>query len=143
MLAGGPQSDGAQHQIELVHGGLVGHGAQLGFDLGVLAGGAGLTPDAALLPVALVPVLIAGRVRDAAKGPLPLSLMTPMPTAQGDLAVIPLLLWQGDAALLAMLAGVTLAALGPLGSGWLLGAAALLTTAAALLARGRLRALRG
>ncbi|WP_422116902.1 hypothetical protein [Brachybacterium sp. UNK5269] len=119
-------------------------GALGGGGLGAfLAGGAGLTPDAVLLPVALMPVLIAGRVRDAAKGPLPLSLMTPMPTAQGDLAVIPLLLWQGDAVLLAMLAGVALAALGPLGPGWLLGAAALLTTATALLARGRLRALRG
>lgn len=97
---------------------------------------------AVLLPVALVPVLIAGRVRDAAKGPMPLSLSTPMPTPQGDVSVIPLLAWQSDAILLALLAGAVTAVLGPLGPIWLLGAALLLTALMALMARSRLHALR-
>ncbi|WP_394215551.1 hypothetical protein [Brachybacterium vulturis] len=108
----------------------------------VLAGGIGEGAlRAVLLPVALTPVLIAGQVRDAAKGPMPLQLMTPMPTAQGDGSVLVMLAWQSDALLLALLSGTLLAGLGLLGPGWTLGGAALLTALMALMARGRLRAL--
>ncbi|ATG52647.1 hypothetical protein CFK38_14770 [Brachybacterium vulturis] len=108
----------------------------------VLAGGIGEGAlRAVLLPVALAPVLIAGQVRDAAKGPMPLQLMTPMPTAQGDSSVLVMLAWQSDALLLALLAGTLLAGLGLLGPVWTLGGAALLTALMALMARGRLRAL--
>lgn len=95
-----------------------------------------------LLPLALLPILLAGRVRDAAKGTMPLGLMTPMPTPQGDLSVLPLLAWQSDAILLALVAGVLLAALVPLGPGWLLAGAALTLVGMTLMARARLRALR-
>ena len=109
----------------------------------VLTLGSGSTdPTDVLLPAAMVPVLIAGRVRDAAKGPMPLRLMTPMPTAQGDGAVLVMLAWQADAPLLALLSGTLLAGLGLLGPPWILGGAVLLTALMALLARNRLQALR-
>ena len=95
--------------------------------------------EAVLLPVALTPVLIAGQVRNAAKGPMPLRLIAPMPTAQGDASVLAMMAWQSDALLLALLSGAVLAGLGPLGPLWLLGGAALLTAAMALMARSRLR----
>lgn len=100
------------------------------------------TLEAVLLPAALAPVLIAGRARDAAKGPMPLALTTPMPTPQGDMAVIPMLAWQSDAILLAILSGAVLAGLGMLGPSWLLAGAAILTVGMGLLAWLRLRALR-
>lgn len=106
-----------------------------------IGGGPGML-EAVLLPAALAPVMIAGRGRDAAKGPMPLSLSTPMPTPQGDMAVIPMLAWQADAILLAMVSGAVLAGLGRLGLPWLLGGAAVLTASMALMARFRLRALR-
>ena len=87
--------------------------------------------------------LIAGRARDAAKGPMPLSLMTPMPTAQGDLSVISVVAWQADAVLLALLAGAVLALLGAHGAGAMLLGAALLLGAMVLMTHARLRALRG
>lgn len=95
-----------------------------------------------ILPAALAPVMIVGRARDAAKGPMPLALTTPMPTPQGDMAVLPMLAWQSDAILLAMLSGAVLAGLGMLGPSWILGGAAILTAAMALMAWARLRALR-
>src|SRR5699024_4803014 len=83
----------------------------------------------------------AARARDAAKGPMPLSLMTPIPTPQGDLSVLSVLVWQADALLLAVLAGAVLAGLlmllGPVAM--LLGAGALLGAMAAM-TRARLRA---
>jgi len=95
-----------------------------------------------LVPVLLVPVLVTGRVRDAAKGPMPLGLATPMPTAQGDLSVIPMLIWQSDAILLALLSGAALTLAGAAGTSWMLlatvGAGAVMT----LLARSRLRGTR-
>lgn len=96
---------------------------------------------AVLLPVLLAPVVIAGRVHDAAKGPMPLRLMTPMPTPQGDGAVLAMLAWQSDALLLVVLSGALLAGLGLLGLGWLLGGTALLLAVLALMTRRRLRAL--
>lgn len=110
--------------------------------IGIVTTAAGFTQLDRLLPAALAPVMIAGRGRDAAKGPMPLSLSTPMPTPQGDMAVIPMLAWQADAILLAMVSGAVLAGLGRLGLPWLLGGAAVLTASMALMARFRLRALR-
>lgn len=95
-----------------------------------------------LVPVTLVPVLVAGRVRDAAKGPMPLSLSTPMPTAQGDLSVFPMLAWQSDAILLALGSGIVLALVGSSGPIWVLAAAALATAVMVLMARSRLRGMR-
>lgn len=106
-----------------------------------MGGGPGML-DAVLLPAALAPVMIAGRGRDAAKGPMPLSLSTPMPTPQGDMAIIPMLAWQADAILLAMASGAVLAGLGLLGPAWLLGGAAVLSAAMALMSWLRLCALR-
>lgn len=107
-----------------------------------IVAGTSLTADAMLLPLALAPVLIAGRARDAAKGPMPLALSTPMPTPQGDTSVVTMLAWQSDALLLALAAGALLLAVAPLGAAWLFGAAAALTALMALMTWGRLRALR-
>ncbi|WP_193104778.1 hypothetical protein [Brachybacterium sp. FME24] len=106
------------------------------------AAGAASAADAVLLPLALAPVLILGRARDAAKGPMPLALSTPMPTPQGDTSVVAMLAWQSDALLLALAAGVLLLAVAPLGAAWLFAAAAALTALMTLMTWGRLRALR-
>lgn len=73
-----------------------------------LAGGAA-TGDGMLLPLALAPVLLLGRVRDAAKGPMPPQLTMPMPTVQGDASVVRMLAWQADAVLLAVAGAVAIA----------------------------------
>lgn len=78
--------------------------------------------------VLMAPLLVIGRVRDAAKGPMPLRLTMPMPTAQGDASIIPMLAWQADGPLLAIATGVLLA----LGAG--IGPAAALIAAGAMLA---------
>lgn len=56
---------------------------------------------------------IAVRMFDAAKGPIPPHLLTPVPTPMGDASAIPLALWQVDALLVAALVptGVSAAAL--------------------------------
>lgn len=95
-----------------------------------------------LVPGLLAPVLITGRVRDAAKGPMPLSLSTPMPTAQGDLSIFPMLAWQSDAILLALLAGIALTLAAGAGPIWALIAAPGAAAVMALLAWTRLRELR-
>lgn len=98
---------------------------------------------AVALPLLLVLVLLVGRVRDAAKGPMPPELTMPIPTAQGDLSVLRILAWQGDAVLLALASGAALAIGQQFG-----GAAGLLLAAGiavAVMAAGaamRLRALR-
>ncbi|MCG7310492.1 hypothetical protein [Brachybacterium sp. ACRRE] len=95
----------------------------LGSGLGVLVlpgAGPGLGPDpgavgalAVVLAPALVPLMIIGRARDAAKGPMPLALATPIPTPQGDASILPLVAWQADAILFALLAaGLLFLALG-------------------------------
>lgn len=123
---------------------LMGTIAALGGGGGLLLAGGTLELSGLALPVLLALVLVAARARDAAKGPMPLSLMTPIPTPQGDLSVLSVLVWQADALLLAVLAGAVLAGLlmllGPVAM--LLGAGALLGAMAAM-TRARLRALRG
>lgn len=53
------------------------------------------------------------RVFDAAKGPLPITLLMPVPTPFGDASSANVLLWQSDAVLLALLVGGGLTALFP------------------------------
>ena len=124
--------------LALIVLGAVGGGA-----VGLLAAdGTRAALGAVLLPVVMAPVLVAGRARDAAKGPMPLALSTPMPTAQGDLSVVTMFAWQSDAVLLALAGGAVLVAVGPLGAAWTLGAAGALTALMILMTRGRLRSLR-
>ncbi|GAB2539307.1 hypothetical protein [Brachybacterium huguangmaarense] len=66
--------------------------------------------------VLAAPLVVAVRLRDAAKGPLPVRLTMPMPTAQGDMSVIGMLAWQADAPLLGAGAVAVVAALGLLGA---------------------------
>lgn len=70
--------------------------------------GAAATAAMLVLPLVLAPLLVVGRVRDAAKGPMPLRLTMPMPTPAGDSSVFPMLAWQADALLLALAAGLAL-----------------------------------
>ena len=117
---------------------LWGTGAAVGSD----GGGGAAVPAAVLVPVALAPVLVALRVHAAAKGPMPLHLATPMPTAQGDLSVFPMLVWQSDAILLALMAGGLLAVGGMMGALWLLPGVVLLVLGIVLMTRSRFRELR-
>ncbi|PWH07039.1 hypothetical protein DEO23_07010 [Brachybacterium endophyticum] len=84
------------------------------------AGGGAPAPAAAALVLApaLAATLVLGRIRDAAKGPMPLALTTPMPTVQGDASIVPMLLWQADAPLFALVIAAALTA--ALGSSWAL-----------------------
>lgn len=117
--------------------------------LGAVAGGAAGDAVAAgplgsglVIPLLLSPVVMIGRVRDAAKGPMPPQLSMPMPTAQGDMSVVRVLAWQADALLLALGTAVAVALGGRLlGVPGLLMAAALAAAVMALGARDRLRAL--
>src|SRR5699024_1187772 len=90
---------------------LMGTIAALGGGGGLLLAGGTLELSGVALPVLLALVLVAARARDAAKGPMPLSLMTPIPTPQGDLSVLSVLVWQADALLHDVLAGAVLAGL--------------------------------
>lgn len=75
--------------------------------------------------------VLAVRMMDAAKPPLPLELLMPVPTPAGDASGMFVLLWQADAVLLTAAAGIWLAptlAAGPAGALWLL--ASLLVVAA-------------
>lgn len=117
-------------------------GALGGVAAGVTAGaGPGSVLQAVLLPTVLAPVLIAGRARDAAKGPMPLSLSMPMPTPQGDMSVLPMLAWQSDAILLALGVGALLLVSASAGAEWMLGVAVAASALMGLLAWVRLRAL--
>lgn len=100
-------------------------------------------PAAAVLVLApaLAATLVLGRIRDAAKGPMPLALTTPMPTVQGDASIVPMLLWQADAPLLALVIAAALTA--ALGTSWALatGVWVLALVLLALDARRRVREL--
>ncbi len=71
----------------------------LGGVVAVLGGG---DPGALGLPLLAVAIVVLDRLRDAAKGPLPVRLTMPMPTPQGDPIVLLMLAWQLDALLLAL-----------------------------------------
>lgn len=115
----------------------------LGGVAAAITAGAGPGPalQAVLLPTLLAPVLIAGRARDAAKGPMPLSLSTPMPTPQGDMSVLPMLVWLSDAIMLALGVGALLLVSASAGAAWMLGVAVAASALMGLLAWVRLRAL--
>lgn len=88
------------------------------------AGGLPFSVVAAAVPVCLVAI----RAYDSAKGPLPPSLLTPMPTQFGDMSSIAILTWQADALLISLAVGA--GALSLLDAGAPLGAAAFLAGAA-------------
>lgn len=72
---------------------------------------------------------------------MPLSLSTPMPTPQGDVSVLPMLLWLSDAILLALGVGALLLGSATGGALWMLGAGAAASALMGLMAWVRLRAL--
>lgn len=105
--------------------------------------GAGAFSAAVLVPMLLAPLLLLGRVWDAAKPPMPLSLTMPMPTPQGDASVLAMLIWQADAPLLHLGIGLVLVLLATAVAPVVAIVGALLAlTLLAVLALGRLRALR-
>lgn len=63
-------------------------------------------------------LMVVVRAYDSAKGPLPVSLLTPMPSQFGDMSTLTVLAWQADALLISLAAGATLLALTSSGS-WL------------------------
>lgn len=162
-LASGTVSEGIRHAVATLGApGLFGQSAERQVLLHavvplvlvtVSSGLGGLTVDLAsagqgsagmlVLPLLLAPLLVVGRVRDAAKGPMPLRLTMPMPTPAGDTSVLPMLAWQADALLLALAAGIALRlALGasPLA---IVVVVALAATVFVVGARSRFSALRG
>lgn len=170
-VAGGPFVDGIRHAVHSLGApALLGQtagtqaalhaiaptllltvGAALGGTAGLAASGHGSATMPALVagalyallvPVLLMPVLVLGRIWAAAKGPMPLALATPMPTPQGDVSVILIMLWQSDAVLLALAAGIVLALLAGLSLPALAAGVFGLAVSVALLARSRFRALR-
>jgi hypothetical protein len=158
-LAGGVFADGIRHAVATLGAPRLfgqGIGTQLAAHavaptviLLVLASGGALvvgamadvpTGAAAVLPVILlVPVIVLIRVRDAAKGPMPLRLATPIPTAQGDASVIPMLVWQADALLLSAVCGCLFAAAELAGPSALPGVALACAAVVASGARSRVR----
>lgn len=104
----------------------------------------------AIPAVLTVPALVVGQAWMAAKGPMPLELATPMPTAQGDFSAVRVALWQADMVLFALAVGLApliaaapgwhvVAVFGALGSS--VAAAILAVVAAAVMTSTRLRAL--
>jgi hypothetical protein len=91
-----------------------------------VAQGAGAAALAAAPAIALV--LVAVRAFDAAKGPLPLAVMAPVPTPAGDASALVVAAWQADALILACGAVVGVvtatAAAGPIGAAVAIPAAA-------------------
>lgn len=95
---------------------------------GALLLGAG---SAAPWAVASIACLVLVRAMDAAKGPLPIELLMPVPTPMGDASVMVIALWQSDAILLALLVAGGLSIALPL---WGAGAWIALLAAAVLVA---------
>jgi len=86
--------------------------------LGAVLGGLGSQPGFALgWWVVLAGWTVVLRVFDAAKGPLPITLLMPVPTPVGDVSSANVLLWQSDAVLLALLVGGGATALLPVAPG--------------------------
>lgn len=128
-LAAGPWSDGYRHVLEAAGAPtLYGRGTAyllllhslLPLTLVALLGGAGIVlattwvdvgPTAAVVALLGLVLALAARVHAAAKGPLPLALLTPVPTPMGDLSGLNVALWQVSSLLMA---GVAVAVAGPL-----------------------------
>ena len=80
----------------------------------VLGGAAGAASGVTVLVVAVL--LVGVRLRECAKGPMPLALLTPVPTAMGDMSAMRVLGWQLDAPRLAAITAAVVvggAMLGP------------------------------
>lgn len=120
-LALGVWSDGFRHAVEasaaptlygVSHQQLLGLHAVLPV---VLAIGVSMVAGLAVVLLAAQPLLtgvlaaagalfcVAVRMFDAAKGPLPLILLTPAPTPVGDMSGVSVALWQADALLIAVI----------------------------------------
>ena len=82
-----------------------------------------------------------GLTFDAAKGPLPILLLMPVPTPLGDASSLNVLLWQSDAILLALLVGGGLTALAPVAPGAAVVLLAVVLVIVAALGFARLRKL--
>jgi len=110
---------------------------------GVAAGAAGGAPGVGpvVLPVAVAVLVLAARGWGAAKGTMPLSLATPIPTPQGDLSVLVMLAWQSDSVVVPLLGAALLLAVLPLGPAAVIGVAAALAGLLVLLTGRRLQAL--
>jgi hypothetical protein len=67
-------------------------------------------PLALIASGSVAAVTVLSRVLHSAKGPLPLLLLTPIPTPFGDLSGLAVLAWQADALLVAALTGAVTAA---------------------------------
>lgn len=78
--------------------------AAVGTASAVLAGASSSVFGAALL----APLLVLIRAYDSAKGPLPVSILTPVPTPAGDMAGLSILAWQADSLLIATISGTSL-----------------------------------
>jgi hypothetical protein len=117
---------------------LTGLGALGGLVASLVGGGIG-GAGPVLLPVAAAAVVLAGWTWEAAKGTMPLSLATPIPTPQGDLSVLVMLAWQADSVVAPLLGAALLLLVLPFGPAALLGAAAAAVAVLVLLTRGRLQ----
>lgn len=85
----------------------------LGTALGLTVVLLGQPLTAGALPVAGAIFCVAVRAFDAARGPMPVLLLTPVPTPLGDLSGVAVALWQADSLLVALIVPtvVTMAAL--------------------------------
>lgn len=79
--------------------------------------------------IAVAVCIVIIRAMDAAKGPLPIELLMPVPTPMGDVSVVIVLLWQGDSLLLSLIVAGGLSVALP---AWGLGAWVALGLAAAV-----------
>lgn len=70
--------------------------------IGGIAWAAGAGPG----PLGAVCIAVSLRARDAVKGPLPAKILTPMPTAAGDISAVRILFWQADALIAAAATGM-------------------------------------
>lgn len=93
-----------------------GIGALLGVLASAAPGGMELLQPLGWWPLLAVWIVVL-RTFDAAKGPLPILLLMPVPTPFGDASSLNVLLWQSDAILLALLVGGGLTALAPVAPG--------------------------
>lgn len=79
-----------------------------------IAAAAGIPVSAAPVGVSILVVIV--RAYDSAKGPLPVSLLTPTPSLFGDMSTLTVIAWQADALLISLAAGAALLTLASSGS---------------------------
>jgi hypothetical protein len=99
-------------------------------------------PIISAMAIGIVAVLLVFvRAYDSAKGPLPIILLTPMPSPAGDPSVLAVLGWQADAVLIASVTGTIILSLAASGSLHAIAIAIVVTTALLILLRRRLHKL--